>query len=70
MKAYEIIKEITRLPVNRQIFIVERTLKSIRETEEQDTIQKAVNALLHDYSTDKELTAFTGIDFDKFYETR
>ncbi|HTB31645.1 MAG TPA: hypothetical protein VK808_06445 [Bacteroidia bacterium] len=65
MKATEIIKEITRLPVNRRIFIVEKTLKSIREIEEKDAITKAVNALLPDYSTDKELTAFTGIDFDK-----
>lgn len=70
MKTNEIIKEISRLPINRRIFIVERTLKSIREVEEKDTIQKAVDALLHDYSTDKELTIFTGIDFDKFYEAR
>lgn len=70
MKANEIIKEISRLPVNKRIFIVERTLKSIREVEENDALEKAAGALLHDYSTDKELTIFTGIDFDKFYEAR
>jgi len=70
MKATEIIKEITRLPINRRIFIVEKTLKSIREVEEKDTITKAVSALLPDYSNDTELTVFTGIDFDKFYEAR
>lgn len=70
MGTNEIIREITRLPINRRILIVERTLKSIREKEEKDKIEKAVSTLLNDYSTDKELTAFTGIDFEEFYEAR
>ena len=70
MKINDIIKEITRLPINRRIFIVERTLKSIRVKEEKNNIEKAVNALLNDYSTDKKLTEFTDIDFEEFYETR
>ena len=70
MKINDIIKEITRLPINRRIFIVERTLKSIREKEEKNKIEKAVNSLLNDYSTDKELTEFTDIDFEEFYEAR
>ena len=70
MKTNDIIKEITRLPVNRRIFIVERTLKSIREKEEINKIEKAVKYLLNDYSTDKELTEFTDIDFEEFYEAK
>ncbi|MBU1679884.1 MAG: hypothetical protein KKD86_13710 [Bacteroidetes bacterium] len=70
MKTNDIIKEITRLPINRRIFIVERTLKSIRVKEEKNNIKKAVNALLNDYSTDKKLTEFTDIDFEEFYEAR
>ena len=70
MKTTDIIKEITRLPINRRIFIVERTLKSIREKEEKNKIEKAINSLLNDYSTDKELTEFTDIDFEEFYEAR
>jgi len=70
MKTTDIIKEITRLPIDRRIFIVERTLKSIREKEEKNKIEKAVNSLLNDYSTDKELTEFTDIDFEEFYEAR
>jgi hypothetical protein len=30
----------------------------------------AAEALLSDYKTDKDLTAFTNIDFEDFYETR
>jgi hypothetical protein len=77
MRATEIIKEIERLPIARRIFIVEMALKSIRSGEEkplvlsdEDRLQMAANALQQDYSTDKELTAFTAIDFDKFYEAR
>jgi len=70
MKINDIIKEIARLPVNRRIFIVERTLKSIREKEEINKIEKAVKYLLNDYSTDKELTEFTDIDFEEFYEAK
>ena len=36
--------------------------------EEEDVLLKAANDLFHDYLTDKELTAFTGIDFDKIHE--
>ena len=70
MKTNEILREITLLPINKRFFIVERTLKSIREKQENNAIEKAVNALLNDYANDKELTAFTNIDMDKFYETR
>ncbi|MBU2444152.1 MAG: hypothetical protein KJ666_01080 [Bacteroidetes bacterium] len=70
MKTNDIIKEITRLPINRRIFIVEQTLKYIRVKEEKNNIKKAVNALLNDYSTDKKLTEFTDIDFEEFYEAR
>lgn len=70
MKTNDIIKEITRLPINRRIFIVEQTLKYIRVKEGKNNIKKAVNALLNDYSTDKKLTEFTDIDFEEFYEAR
>jgi len=63
MRTIDIIKEITRLPINRRIFIVERTFKSIREKEEKNKIEKAVNSLFNDYSTDKKLTEFTEIIF-------
>ena len=63
MRTIDIIKEITRLPINRRIFIVERTLKSIREKEDKNKIEKAVNSLFNDYSTDKKLTEFTEIIF-------
>lgn len=70
MSAYEIIHEISHHPISRRIFIVERTLKSIREKEENDNIEKAVKVLHNDYATNKNLTEFSDIEFDDFYEAR
>jgi len=70
METKELIKEIQRLPVRKQKLIVEWTLKAIKERELKDKMKKAVDVLQDDYRTDKELTVFTKIDFDNFYETR
>ena len=70
METREIIKEISRLPVNKRMLIVERTLKSIIESENKNSMAIAVNALLDDYRNDKELTVFTNLDYESFYEAR
>ena len=70
METKVLIKEIQRLPINKRMMVIEQTLKSIRESELKKKMEKGVNSLLNDYKTDKELTTFTDIDFDNFYETR
>ncbi len=70
MEPTEIIKEIKRLPIDKRLRIVEQTLKSIRESENKRQLEKASEALYQDYSSDKELTALTGLDFEDFYEAR
>ncbi|WP_192825079.1 hypothetical protein [Rufibacter sp. LB8] len=70
MGTTEIIKEIKRLPIGKRLKIVEQTLKSIRESENKKQLEKAADALCVDYSTDKDLTAFIGLDFENFYEAR
>ena len=42
----------------------------IRKQEDEDQMKKAADDLYEDYLTDKELTAFTNLDFENFYETR
>ena len=64
------IREIQRLPIGEQMLLIELTLRSIRESELKKKMEKAAEALLDDYRRDKELTIFTNIDFDNFYETR
>jgi hypothetical protein len=70
MKPEEIFREIRRLPVKKRIYVIEKAIHSIREQEEKDQMSKAVDTLYSDYKNDKELTAFTNIDFEDFYETK
>lgn len=70
MGTKELIKEIQQLPISKRMLVIEQTIKSIRESELNKKMKKAVDSLVDDYRNDKELTVFTDIDFDNFYETR
>lgn len=70
MGTKEILRAIKRLSVSDRILIVEKTLKNIREAAINKSMEEAADTLLEDYKSDKELTAFTSIDFESFYETR
>ena len=64
MSTKEIIKEINNLPVNKRLMIIEQTLHSIREEDSNNQMKTAVDTLYNDYKTDKELTAFSNLDFE------
>lgn len=70
MKTNELIKEIQKLPLQKRMFVLEKTIHSLRKQEESSNMKKAADSLYSDYTTDKELTAFTNIDFEDFYEAR
>lgn len=70
MGTKEILNAIKKLPVSDRMLIVEKTLKNIREAAIKKNMEEAADALLEDYKSDKELTAFTAIDFGSFYEAR
>jgi hypothetical protein len=70
MNTNEILKEINRLPIPKRIYVIEKTIHSIREHEGTNQMKKAADNLYLDYKNDNELTAFTTIDFEDFYETR
>ncbi len=70
METREIIRAIRKLPVSKRMLIVERTLKTIRESETRKRMVKAAESLFEDYKNDKELIAFTQLDFEGFYETK
>lgn len=69
MTPSNIIRELERLPLTDKLFVIERTLKSIR-TEKEKGLKAAVDNLYEDYKSDKELTVFTHLDKEPFYETR
>ena len=70
MQTAVIIKKIKRLPIIQRVYIAEQTLHSIRMEERQTSMKTAVDAMLANYQTDKDLTTFTQLDCENFYETR
>ena len=70
MRTNDIIKEIQRLPISKRIYVVEKTIHSIRTKEDKNAMKKAADTLFADYKTDNELTAFTNLDFVDFYEAK
>jgi hypothetical protein len=70
MQTLEIIQEIQRLPLSKKLYVVEETIKSIKKDEINLQMEQAVNDLYTEYKTNKELTAFTSLDMEKFYETK
>ncbi len=70
MQTIDLIKEIQRLPLTKRFYVVEETIKSIKKEEMNHQMELAANELYSDYVNDKDLTAFTSIDFENFYETK
>jgi hypothetical protein len=70
MQTIDLLKEIQRLPLTKRIFIIEETLKSIKQEEMKHQMEMAVSELHEDYVNDVELTSFTSLDIENFYETK
>ena len=70
MHTTEIIKDIDQLPINKRFYIIENTLNSIRKMEYKYQLKKAADTLLSDYVSDLELTVFSNLDYEDFYETK
>lgn len=70
MRTNELIKEIERLPVQKRMYVIEKTIQSIRKNEIELQMSVAAESLLSEYKTNKQLTVFTDLDLIDFYETR
>jgi hypothetical protein len=71
MTAVQIVNEINKLSLTDRILILENALKTIRqEAKRKSSMKNAAKLLLDDYLSDKELTAFSSLDFENFYETK
>ena len=69
METLDIIRNVNCLPLSQQMLIVERIIHSIRNRE-QPSLEMAAERLFTDYMTDENLTVFTKLDCEDFYETR
>ena len=70
METATILHEIDNLPAFKRMFIVEHIVRSIRLNEQERTLETAADRLYNDYKNDKELTIFTKLDCEDFYEPR
>jgi hypothetical protein len=70
MQVLDIMQEIQQLPLDKKFWVVEETIKSIKFEEANHQLAFAANELFEDYKTDKELTAFSTLDFEQFYEAK
>ena len=70
MGTSEIISEINKLPVSQRLTLIELTIKNIRAEERRQKLRAGVEKMYDDYVNDPELTAFTSLDFEDFYEAR
>ncbi|MGD1841040.1 MAG: hypothetical protein ACFB0B_09110 [Thermonemataceae bacterium] len=66
MDTKKLIKEIAKLPIQQRIYVIERSMHLMRKQEEAIQMERAVEALLEDYKSDKVLTSFTDLDFERF----
>ena len=69
METLEIIRNTRRLPLSQQMLVAERIIHSIRQRE-QSSMETAAERLYADYMTDENLTVFTQLDCEDFYEAR
>ena len=69
MEILEIIRTVNRLPMSQQMLVAERIIHSIRKRE-QPSMKIAAEQLYADYMTDENLTGFTQLDYEDFYEAR
>lgn len=77
----DILEALKKLTLAEQLALMEATLRLMRDElqqhepppAEQDRAQQlaaAATALLPDYTSDSELTSFTALDSEDFYEAR
>jgi len=68
MQTNEILEEISKLPISKRLYIVEKAMSSIRLENERIDMESASELLLSEYEENKELTIFTKLDLEEFYE--
>ncbi len=70
MEISTLISQIQHLPLTERFYIVEETIKSIKKEDKKLQMELAARQLAEDYNTDTELTAFTSLDYEHFYEAK
>jgi hypothetical protein len=70
MRTNEIIQEIQKLPIQKRIYVIEKAIQTFRRQSNTNQMNLAADDLFAEYASNKELTVFTNLDFEDFYEAR
>lgn len=70
MRTNEIIQEIQKLPIQKRIYVIEKAIQTLRRQSNTNQMNLAADDLFAEYVSNKELTVFTNLDFEDFYEAR
>ena len=70
MSTQDIINEINNLPLKERLMIIKKAIESIKDAEISQQLHLAGEEMQAEYKRNKELTSFTSIDMDPFYEPR
>ncbi len=70
MSTSDILKEIDLLPLNEKLSLIQKALRDMLRHNYEQQLTVAAEAMENEYKTNTELTAFTSIDLDDFYETK
>jgi hypothetical protein len=70
MSTTDILKEIDRLPPNEMLLVIQKALKNLMRYNYEQQMTIAAEALENEYKTNTDLTAFSNLDMEDFYETK
>jgi hypothetical protein len=70
MSTLDILKEIDRLPLNEKLALLEKAFRDIVKNNYIQELSIAAESMENEYKTNPELTAFTSLDLEGFYETK
>jgi hypothetical protein len=70
MSTSDILKEMQSLPLSERLFIIETALKNLLRFHYEQQLTIAAEAPENEYKSNPDLTAFTTLDWEDFYEAR
>ena len=70
MITVELLKEIDQLPLNEKLSLLERAIKDIIRHNFEQQLTIAAESLENEYRTNSDLTAFSNLDIEDFYEAK
>ena len=70
MSKAALLKEIDKMPLHEKRSLLERAIKDIIKQTNEKELSVAADSLENEYKSNAELTVFSTLDIEDFYETK